>query len=614
MISLFRFRAALFASLWLLGAFLIFVRPWQVPVHGPIVADSYVVGFSNHSALLGLGATLLALFFCHCRFQSPRDQVWDRRFDRLLRPSRRANSRFANREIGFLLAFSLVHCLALWWWFQTVPNTNYGEVGYTVSRLELILLGKIPYRDFEWNYGPFFLYLPLLFIKLSGGKLSSDGAYFWGLLTCTLLGFSGVYYLLKQLRLWNWQRILIFLLLCSTFNLSLGAHGTHLRFVLPFLSLFSVHNQALKISGSKQGRWKLLAQMIVGIWLCFVVSPETGLVFCAGLILFCAMQVRSGQTWYLGALFLALTFGLGVLVLAWGNYLRSIATFGGGASNFPIVPSAQILFFLGSLGFLVPRLWRYGWLSKCPNAALAAGLGVMMTAFAAAALGRCDVGHVFYNGMGLFIFGLALWTRFRPRFHCYTAAFGLFFTLTYPLISLFAYGPAVTGALQKRALGVRKISRRLDTSIPARDPSLRELQSSLLPVLLPLQHVGTPLGAGEDVEMLLKSSGLYICEYFPLPSLEVRTPAQLRRKLGDVQRMPYLIIKTKDLHPKPFDLAVFSSEQQRFVSQVVLYGVSYRVKNRPFEPEREIARFIQLRFTPIANFQSYVIMKNKAAQ
>lgn len=603
MISTSRYRLAKLSAIWLVGAALVFLLPWRVPQHNVLNSDSYVLGFSNQVGILGLWTTLLALVLCLGFFQKSGENPINGRFARLLHPSR-----VTRAELLFLLAFAGLYCLALWFLFKAIPTNQYGEMYYAVCRLELMLLGKAPYQDFEWTYGPFFLYLPLLLVKLSYYRLGTDVACQLSLMLSTVIGFGGVYYVLSQFRLWPRQRILIFLLVSSTLNIGLGFNTTHLRFICAFATLFFIHNQAAKVGGQRRRRLLLLLQIIVAIAVCFCISPEMGLVFCLGLFSYCAVQIKRGQRWYLGVI--AVSLGLVIVTAFSSSFFRSTIAFASGGSNFPILPSAQILFFLFTICFIVPPLLGFGWRAHANSAPVAVGIGVMMTLYAVAALGRCDVTHLFNNGLALHLFALAFWTRYRPKFNAYVALFFLFFTVSYPLGYYFAYSTVLSKALQEHAEGVQKADRRFMSAAPdLTDPSLRELRARLLP----LRHVGMPLNAEDDVELLLKRSGLYCFEFFPMPGLEVRTPKQLERKLRDVKAMPYIIVDREALHPAPFSAAGYTEEHGQYVSQAMLYLVDYKIKNTPFIPKDEVARYIRANFREIGSYKSYLIMKNKGA-
>ena len=124
--------------------FLIFILPWHMPVKGPVDSQSYVFGFSNATAHLGLALTLGALFLA--RLFIPPLNSSDRLLFRglLISPARRSKGLL----ITLLACITLTLFIVGGWW-HLLPFGFFGESAYFLTRLDMMTLGRIPFRDFQ---------------------------------------------------------------------------------------------------------------------------------------------------------------------------------------------------------------------------------------------------------------------------------------------------------------------------------------------------------------------------------------------------------------------------------------------------------------------------------
>lgn len=60
------------------------------------------------------------------------------------------------------------------------PSPDRRRGAYTLNRIQMLLQGLRPYRDFEFAYGPAHLYIPVLFMRLTYGSVIY-GYYAWWL-------------------------------------------------------------------------------------------------------------------------------------------------------------------------------------------------------------------------------------------------------------------------------------------------------------------------------------------------------------------------------------------------------------------------------------------------
>jgi len=53
-----------------------------------------------------------------------------------------------------MVLFQFLACLFVIAWYRFLPFAYSGEMGYCLRRTAVMLLGRVPYRDFAFNYGP----------------------------------------------------------------------------------------------------------------------------------------------------------------------------------------------------------------------------------------------------------------------------------------------------------------------------------------------------------------------------------------------------------------------------------------------------------------------------
>lgn len=612
----------LHAAVWVVGAWSIFQLPWLLPSSRATYSDSYNVGFNNGVSTLAVGLIVAALIVLHSttlRQKSP--MLWRARVTRLLSPGRAHRT----QPIEYLvpIGFAIFQAVAIWCWYAWLPQRYLGEVDYSFSRTELLLLGEVPLRDFQWNYGPLLLYIPAAIVRLSNYAIRLDTAYVMGLIITSTLGFVGVYYVIAQLRTTKRQRIVMFFLLCISFNMGLGCHSTYLRYVLPFAALFFFHRsvEARQCAHNPRDRRQLCLCAVLLCVLCFSLSADNGIAFYAGLLFYCIAQYKAGQRWFALCAFLALSTTLALVCLISIHYFRTLASFGTGGGNFPVYMTPHILFYLTSLFALMPFIGVCGWANATTAAtwrqrdagAMLAALCASGTLLAAGALGRCDANHVFTNGLIVFLLALAL--VWRRRFGgWYIVAFAVTFTLGANYFTWHLSQDDVFNALAAKRRGDVKLDRDYFAGdIETRNPQFRSVKAELLP----LGHIGTPLPVGESMEIFLRYSGLYIPEYHVEPRSHVFNISQLQEKLRGVADMPYVLVETKALQTPRVDWnnandrQRFESEMQRQLDWILMFPAGYSLKKTPFIPETQIRDYIQAHFAPIGAIADYTLMQNK---
>ena len=125
------------------------------------------------------------------------------------------------------------------------------ESSYEIDRVWLLSQGKVPYIDFEWPFGVFFLYGPLWLTKILHLSVIQSYDLFW-----TLASVAGIGLLFATVNLVDYaskRKTPIFLLLYTATPFSIGLMGTHytmLRYATPFLFILLI----CKVSSRGKGR------------------------------------------------------------------------------------------------------------------------------------------------------------------------------------------------------------------------------------------------------------------------------------------------------------------------------------------------------------------------
>lgn len=598
-----------------IGAGLVFLLPWLMPPTRRVISDSYNLGFNNAVAILGVGATLLALTILRLRTSKKEADVSF--------PLRRDIGHLFSRDVFLPACVAGIAALLAWVAWLQLPLHYYSEIRWFIPSIELILLGRSPYTQFQWNYGPLFLYLPVWLVRVSNGAIGADTAYIFTLLLCTATGLGLLAYMTTVLK--AGQRAAFFMLasLPFVFNISLGLNYTALRFTAPFAALLWLHSSAAQIetfafqrgAAFKPAFLKPALVFAGGAIFCFAISPESGLgFFAAALFYFAALarsQSRETRVLLMGCAAAGIVAGAIFLRGVSRDYFLSVLSFGGGGGNFPIVPSLPILFYLGTLAFVVPVLAAYGMRNKGEGAALALSWAALATIFAAPALGRSDPGHLFCNGLGVFLGAcLLLQNAERRKLPIYQGAFALLFSFGLPLIALDHSAGALGAVWRASQNGERKADRRFWQPAPP-DAGNREKEYEI--VLKPYRQIGTPLGCDENMEIFLKRSRRFVPEFFTPPAQNPLTEKHIAQKIASIGAMPWILVpKTAVFRP---DLEThkrqYASWRGEFLSRLLLFPIGYRWASQPLFPELESAAFIRRNFSVAGELGEYLIMRRK---
>lgn len=361
--------------------------PYFVP-QAPTASDSYLFGYNNRAAIALLLTVCAGLVFF---------------FD--LRPLRELAVERAKRiplkALAYALAVQGIGCGLMI--FLVGGLGGFVESNYELDRIDLVSRGLRPYVDFEWPFGPALLYGPRWLERLL--HLGAVDAYdlFWT--AASLAGVALLYGTVQQLDYPTQRKTSIFSILFAASMLSVvntGTHYTLLRYAAAPYCILQVFR-----SGEEGREWVAAAKGAAFMGLLWLVSPEMAIAHgFACLVL--TFPKRSGiSPIAIGpAAYAAMAAGIcGEFAAALrGHLLSTLLRSGGGADSFPVVFSAPALCFFAVVlvccGAVAQRMREPGHDDN------SVALIVLSAPLMAAALGRCDPGHMLWNGLGFFLAAL----------------------------------------------------------------------------------------------------------------------------------------------------------------------------------------------------------------
>lgn len=383
----------------------IFYLPSMVSQHAA-ASDSYVFGYNNRA-----GIVLLLVFVTV-------GSMWTKGLNLQLRTTGVSQPIPLKDLICSLIAVLSV-CLAMYMFAGRFGG--FGESSYEIDRAWLLSQGRVPYVDFEWPFGPALLYGPLLLGKLLPIGIVQAYYLFW-IINClagTLLLFTVVNLIDYPT---NSRRAIYFLLFGAWFLaiVNMGTHYTLLRYTCPLYSILVVQKYCKASSTQSRAYGVMLAVAFTFILL--LISPEIAIAHAFACV--CIFLVSSPNP---GGRDFALFFGLvlALAVLFWAalrlHMLDTVRASGRGADSFPIAFSPHILLFFAAVFVCACYVFRR--FSEGGARDNTIGLIAYSVPILAAALGRCDPGHVVLNGLGIFLASMFYVSNQRTAWKWYRSTF-----------------------------------------------------------------------------------------------------------------------------------------------------------------------------------------------
>lgn len=597
-----------YIALAAVGFYCIFQLPFGFAATVPVVSDSYIFGFNNRVAVLSTVGIVAVLTLLR-RYLKIADWLVLPLFGEKTASSQPLDRRWL---VGFVLASTLA-TLAV---YLFVHDGYFGESGYILKRMDLLLhYGRLPYKDFEFAYGPALLYLPAGFASaLAGVGLALRPSYYLFFALTNALCLAALFFVVDQADIAKKHKALIFALVAlaalPVFSLAINGWARHLT---PYASVIALWVWSGKNSPSVA---KLALLGAAASLLNLAISPEVGVAFSAALAFYLVVLSLTVHRRFILNLLVHLVSLPLFLWLISPDYLQSVFNFLGGDYNFPVVPALHILLYLLSFFVLLPNLIG-GVLDRSrPDRPLVAGLIVLCLAMLPGALGRCDFWHVTLYGIGVFLLtllGLAKASEQgripRLAFSGYALGYALILALVIRVFDVYPYRYLLANDLYAHAYTLLGPERSL--ALAGKRPALAaKLHSKFAQIahapdfskLDPYGPMLAPVEVSAPLERYLKATGKFLPEYYP-DNQGIYSDAQIARKLQDVESSPYVLVPAQ-----PAVSGDFGRERQAYLSRYFLYPFRLPQVRDSLSLDERLQAYLTAHFHKITEVEGYVLL------
>ena len=431
----------------LCSLFAILYLPTLFPL-SPSASDSYVFGYNNR-----VGILLLLLL-------STIGAAWSRALKLEFHAPGPSQS-VPLKDLGTTLIAVLLACVAMYVFVGRFGG--FGESSYEIDRIWLLSQGKTPYIDFEWPFGVGLLYGPLLIRRLFASSVVQAYYIFWAF-NCML----GNLLLFAVINLIDYptkfKRQIFYLLFMAWFLsiLNMGTHYTLVRYTCPLLFVLIV-DKSLSKNLAAFRTWPILLSIAFTSFL-FLISPEVAIAHAfACICLFVPVRPSKIDLNPIELISLSAGFAVTLGAALRLHLLDTAKASGAGADSFPIAFAPHTLMFFVTLyvcGCYVHRC--RGQRQLRGNTLGLIGFSIPMVA---AALGRCDPGHVFLNGLGVFICAMFYFSRTTKSWQLYRGAFVVTFMALSAISAIWFTRPAflraaynILGESDRQSMAARSIN------------------------------------------------------------------------------------------------------------------------------------------------------------
>jgi hypothetical protein len=423
--------SSLSVSKWAFIAYVVFSLaaiafvPTMVP-SPPSASDSYLFGYDNRAG------TILLLFLLFIGV------LWTRGLNLQFLPLRESRP-VSKTTLIFALLAVLCGCVAMYAFAGS--HTGFAESFYLIDRSWLLWQGRIPYREIEFAYGPGLLYGPLILKYLLPVNIAQAYYLFW-----VLNHLLGIWLLFKTVNMIDYpsaSRRSIFLLLFSAglfAILRMGTNYTFLRFCCPIFFVL-VTQRFFKASGTF-ARVRAVITCVVFSATLLLISPEIAIAYafaCVCVCMFSRTLKMSHRFATIAVLLLAFSVVFWTAVKL--HILDTLLADGSGAISFPILIAPHIFVFFCAL--FVCGCYVFERLRDQRIDDNTFGLVAFSVPMVAAALGRCDPSHVFWNGLAVFLASMFYVSNYKLAWRVYVTAFIVFSFLLPSLGEGYRFGAAI---------------------------------------------------------------------------------------------------------------------------------------------------------------------------
>ena len=361
----------------------IFFLPYAFPLKEPVVGMSYDYGFSNKVGTLLVAVSIVIfglLGWCSKKKAEPLFVEGKRLPVKLF---------WWMAAVSVLCAVFITFCCG-----EFLAELGIDCV-YFLPYLHDLVGGKVPYIDFEFHYGPVFLYLPYAIYLLIPG-MTVAWAYTIGLCVLSIIGLYMVFdvlgYFNADLTVKKWLFVMITVMIIPVL---MGIQYEMFRFAFPFWCLVRLDRM--------KSAWRVLLFPLSALVM-VATSPEVGLVFFLVIMLYCGLRFLLRKD--IVCLFAFFSTIAVMLVAFW--LLQEMFYFlfasASGLLNVPFMLSLHLfMFFISVFVLAYVTGMRF---SDLKNNILEIAFAVMSFGLIPACLGRCDPLHVL--GYGVFIVPMAV--------------------------------------------------------------------------------------------------------------------------------------------------------------------------------------------------------------
>jgi hypothetical protein len=559
---------------WCLALYGVFVWPFRFPGKIPTFSHSYIAGYSNRAAAITAVGLALAIF------------VLSWRLFRNLPPRAGLGSTLPPKYLYMCASLYAVTVAGLSYLAMESPY-YYGEARYFLLRLDRMLNGgEVPYRQFDFAYGWLQLYLPAGIYSLARPLHASLEFSYYATVMLMMLGGLTMLYRMVNSRVLDIgpKRSVFILTALAMLNVTLGLNYTPVRFLAAPYLLMLLYSEVLKARelALPIAPIRIIAVTGLSSILVWSLSPEAGIAYSAASAFLLLILSTRRDRWLLCGIPFCAVGCLTVLALFGRSYLGAILDFGAGMGSFLVVPAPYMVFFLITLICLVPVGLAMAVRNDSKSAPLLLSLGAMGLAYVSAAMGRCDPGHVLWNGICIFLLGFAFVGKYYRAFQSvYLTAFGLLFVFGLHL------GIDLTYMGQLRRLTAPRMD-----SIQNPGVDLRRLES--------LDLVAVPFSLDKRTETYLSSHSKLAHD--PFVEDWVWDQKSLDKKLKGIATSSYVLA---DLDHCCFE------DPAEMVELIMLYPLKYQPRNKPFSTGEHLRTFVESNFERIERMGSYTLYRNR---
>jgi hypothetical protein len=265
--------------------------------------------------------------------------------------------------------------------------------------------------------------------------------YLFWLLNCLL----GTLALFKAVNLVDYptrakETIFLLLFFAGLFSIvRMGTNYTFLRFSCPVYFVLVI--QRLLNKPGLRARVRGVLSTLAFTIILLLISPEVAIALAFATVCICLFSRSERALRRIPTISaLLVTFSLVFWSAAKLRILATLLADGGGAISFPILIAPHILFYFVALFVCACYTFRRLRDRRIDDNTL--GLVAFSLPLVAAALGRCDPGHVFWNGLAIFLASMCYVSNHHRAWRAYRIAFVLFVFFLPSLTELFLFSTA----------------------------------------------------------------------------------------------------------------------------------------------------------------------------